>query len=46
MKEVPEFEKYPVSEAKMGKRYKNWTEGLANQMIVLYQTKGHPILVR
>ena len=23
MKEVPEYEKYPVSEAEMGKRYKN-----------------------
>jgi hypothetical protein len=37
MKEVPEYEKYPVSEAEMGKRYKNWTEGLANQMMVLYR---------
>ena len=27
-KEVPAYEKYPVNE-EMGKRYKNWTEGLA-----------------
>jgi hypothetical protein len=37
MKEVPEFEKYPVSTEEMGKRYKNWTEGLAMQMMVLYR---------
>jgi len=37
MKEVPEFEKYPVSKEEMGKRYKNWTEALANQMMVLYR---------
>ncbi|MDD5312266.1 MAG: hypothetical protein PHO26_04445 [Dehalococcoidia bacterium] len=37
MKEVPEYEKYPISEEEMGKRYKNWTESLARQMVVLYK---------
>jgi len=37
MKQVPEYEKYPVSEEEMGKRYKNWTTGLAYQMMVLYR---------
>lgn len=33
----PEYEKYPVSEEEMGKRYKNWTKSLAMQMAVLYK---------
>lgn len=37
MKEKPDYEKYPVSDEEMGKRYKNWTESLAIQMVVLYQ---------
>ena len=37
MKEVPAYEKYPVSEEEMGKRYKNWTEGQAYQMMLLYR---------
>jgi aspartate-semialdehyde dehydrogenase len=37
MKKVPEFEKYPVSPEEMGKRYKNWTDGMAYQMMVLYR---------
>jgi len=37
MKEIPEYEKYPVSKEEMGKRYKNWTDALANQMMVLYR---------
>ncbi|MEM3700954.1 MAG: hypothetical protein QXL57_08865 [Candidatus Bathyarchaeia archaeon] len=37
MKERPNYEKYPVSEEEMGKRYKNWTEALARQMVVLYR---------
>ena len=37
MKEIPDYEKYPVSEEEMGKRYKNWTQGLGNQMMVLYR---------
>ena len=37
MKEVPAYEKYPVSEEVMGKRYKNWTEALARQMVTLYR---------
>jgi len=37
MKETPDYEKYPVSEEEMGKRYKNWTETLARQMVVLYR---------
>ena len=36
MKEIPEFEKYPVSEEEMGKRYKKLTAGLARQMVLLY----------
>ncbi len=37
MPEKPEYENYPVSDEVMGKRYKNWTEGLARQMVVLYK---------
>lgn len=37
MKEVPAYEKYPVSEEEMGKRYRNWTMSLARQMVTLYQ---------
>ncbi len=37
MKETPDYEKYPVSEEEMGKRYKNWTETLARQMVVLFR---------
>ncbi|MBN1652311.1 MAG: hypothetical protein JXA30_00895 [Deltaproteobacteria bacterium] len=37
MKEKPSYEKYPVSEEEMGKRYKNWTMSLARQMVTLYQ---------
>jgi hypothetical protein len=34
---VPDYEKYPVSEEVMGKKYKNWTESLAMQMLMLYK---------
>lgn len=37
MKETPDYEKYPVSEEEMGKRYKNWTKALARQMVILYR---------
>jgi hypothetical protein len=37
MKEIPDYENYPVSSEVMGKRYKNWTESLARQMVVLYR---------
>lgn len=37
MKETPDYEKYPVSDEEMGKRYKNWTKALARQMVVLYR---------
>lgn len=37
MKEKPDYEKYPVSEEEMGKRYKNWTETLARQMVILFR---------
>jgi hypothetical protein len=37
MSEKAEWENYPVSEAEMGKRYKNWTENLARQMVLLYR---------
>ena len=37
MKEVPAYEQYPVDQEEMGKRYKNWTRGLAYQLMVLYR---------
>ncbi len=37
MKETNEYEKYPISEEELGKRYKNWTESLARQMVTLYR---------
>ena len=37
MKEKPDYEKYPVSDEEMGKRYKNWTESLARQMVTLFR---------
>jgi len=37
MADVPEYEKYPVSEEEMGKRYRNWTEALARQVVTLYR---------
>jgi len=36
MKEKPDYEKYPISDEEMGKRYKNWTESLARQMVLVY----------
>ena len=37
MADVPEYEKYPVSEEEMGKRYRNWTEALSRQVVTLYR---------
>ncbi|WP_287154296.1 hypothetical protein [Candidatus Solincola tengchongensis] len=37
VKEVPDYERYPVSEEEMGKRYRNWTEVLARQVVTLYR---------
>ena len=37
MKEIPDYENYPVSEEEMGKRYKNWTAALARQMAVMFR---------
>jgi hypothetical protein len=37
MPEVNDYEKYPVNDEEMGKRYKNWTESLAMQMMMLYK---------
>jgi hypothetical protein len=37
MKEIPEYENYPVSGEEMGKRYKNWTDSLAHQLVLLYR---------
>ncbi|MBN1802338.1 MAG: hypothetical protein JW891_12580 [Candidatus Lokiarchaeota archaeon] len=37
MKEKPDYEKYPISDEEMGERYKNWTESLSRQMLVLYK---------
>ena len=36
MQDIPEYEKYPVSEEEMGKRYKNWMEALARYLVVAY----------
>ncbi|MFW9877743.1 MAG: hypothetical protein ACFFG0_32040, partial [Candidatus Thorarchaeota archaeon] len=36
MKEIPDYEKYPVSEEEMGNRYKNWTKALARMAVLLY----------
>lgn len=37
MKETPDYEKYPVSNEEMCKRFKNWTETLASQMVIMYR---------
>jgi len=37
MADIPEYEDYPVSEEEMGKRYRNWTEALARQVVMLYR---------
>lgn len=37
MEEAPAFERYPVSEEEMGKRYKNWTEALSRMVVTLYR---------
>ncbi len=37
MEQVPDYEKYPVGEDVLGKKYKNWTESLARQMVVMYR---------
>lgn len=37
MKEIPDYEKYPASDEEMCKRYKNWTNTLAAQMVVMYR---------
>jgi hypothetical protein len=37
MKETPDYENYPVGDEVLGKRYKNWTEALARQMVTLYR---------
>ena len=37
MREKPDYEKYPVSNEEMGKRYKNWTVSLGHQMAMMYK---------
>ena len=37
MAEVPEYEKYPISEEELGKRYKNWVDSMAYQMVMMYR---------
>lgn len=37
MKEIPDYEKYPASDEEMCKRYKNWTNTLAAQLVVMYR---------
>jgi hypothetical protein len=36
MKEKPDYEKYPIREEEMGKRYKNWMEALARYVVMAY----------
>lgn len=38
MKEKPAYEKYPVSDEEMGKRYKNWMQVLALYVVMAYDT--------
>jgi hypothetical protein len=37
MSEVPDYEKYPISEEELSKRYKNWIDAMAGQMIRIYR---------
>jgi hypothetical protein len=37
MPDTPAYENYPVSEEEMGERYRNWTEALARQVVMLYR---------
>lgn len=37
MQEVPDYEKYPVGEDVMCRRYKNWTESLARQLVLMFR---------
>lgn len=37
MKETPAYENYPVSEEEMGQRYKNWTEALGRQVLLMFR---------
>lgn len=37
MADIPNSQKYPVSEEEMGKKYKTWTETLARHVVWLYQ---------
>ncbi len=37
MKETPDYEKYPVSDVEMCQRYKNWTDTLAWQVVLMYK---------
>ncbi|NPV58778.1 MAG: hypothetical protein HPY75_03825 [Actinobacteria bacterium] len=37
MADMPDYERYPVSEEEMGKRYRNWTEALARFVVTLYR---------
>ena len=36
MQDVPDYEKYPVNEEEMGKRYKTWMEALARYVVLAY----------
>ena len=37
MADLPDYERYPVSEEEMGKRYRNWTEALSRFVVTLYR---------
>lgn len=36
MENLPDYEKYPVSEEEMGKRYKNWVDALSRYVVIAF----------
>ncbi|HEX76764.1 MAG TPA: hypothetical protein G4O12_09350 [Dehalococcoidia bacterium] len=36
MQNMPEYERYPVSEAEMGQRYKNWVDALSRYTVIAF----------
>ena len=36
MQGLPEYERYPVSEAEMGQRYKNWVDALSRYVVLAF----------
>ncbi|MEE9913097.1 MAG: hypothetical protein K4571_15395 [Deltaproteobacteria bacterium] len=37
MREIPDYEKYPLGDEEMCRRFKNWTETLAGQLVIMYR---------